>query len=132
MNNARRLVEQWFEQGWNERNEAAQRSLLAPGVQGYATTGEEMPIEQFFEFRAALLDAFPDLKLELLDVMEEGDRVAIRWRADGTHSGDGLGFPASGRVFGFVGSTWWRLEGDRICEGRDFWDQGAMREALTL
>jgi predicted ester cyclase len=37
----------------------------------------------------ALFGAFPDFRLETIDVFAQGDRVAVRWRARGTFTGPG-------------------------------------------
>ncbi len=39
--------------------------------------------------------AFPDLRMEVLDTIREGDRVAVRWRSTGTHQGELFGRPAT-------------------------------------
>jgi predicted ester cyclase len=44
----------------------------------------------------------------------EGIHVAVRWTAAGTHTGDYLGLPASGRPVYLLGSTHWRVESDRV------------------
>ena len=41
--------------------------------------------------------AFPDTVNEVGDVLAEGDLVAARWVTRGTHRGEFLGLPASGR-----------------------------------
>jgi steroid delta-isomerase-like uncharacterized protein len=41
--------------------------------------------------------AFPDVKTEQDDVLIDGDRVVMIARVSGTHSGDFLGLPATGR-----------------------------------
>jgi predicted ester cyclase len=44
-------------------------------------------------------DTFPDMKLEILELIAEGDLVMARCIATGTHKGDGigLGIPATGK-----------------------------------
>ena len=51
-------------------------------------------VKQFF---TALRTAFPDLRMEPQVVVEEGDRVMARFRMTGTHNGEFMGVPASGR-----------------------------------
>jgi steroid delta-isomerase-like uncharacterized protein len=46
----------------------------------------------------ALNDAFPDLDTRVLDVVEQGARVVYRWESSGTHRGEYLGAPATGKV----------------------------------
>jgi steroid delta-isomerase-like uncharacterized protein len=41
--------------------------------------------------------AFPDLRMEPEDVLESGDKVVARSRATGTHEGEFMGMPATGK-----------------------------------
>lgn len=41
--------------------------------------------------------AFPDLHMKAVEVLESGDRTIARVSASGTHRGDFMGLPASGR-----------------------------------
>jgi steroid delta-isomerase-like uncharacterized protein len=43
------------------------------------------------------LGAFPDLRMNAEDVLASGDKVVARVRATGTHQGELLGMPATGR-----------------------------------
>jgi predicted ester cyclase len=44
-----------------------------------------------------LRKGFPDIKVELLDQIAEGDRVSTRKALHGTHTGDFMGIPASNK-----------------------------------
>jgi predicted ester cyclase len=41
--------------------------------------------------------AFPDLRMEPQDVLVSGDKVVARARATGTHRGEFMGMPATGK-----------------------------------
>lgn len=58
---------------------------LAPGKEG---------VKAFFRM---YLTAFPDLRMEPQDVLPSGDKVVARVRATGTHQGEFMGMPATGR-----------------------------------
>lgn len=45
-----------------------------------------------------ILAAFPDACNHIDEMVAEGDRVVVRWTMTGTHSGDALGFSATGRA----------------------------------
>jgi steroid delta-isomerase-like uncharacterized protein len=45
----------------------------------------------------AVLGGFPDIRADVVDAVSEGDRVAIRTRYTGTHHGEFMGVPATGR-----------------------------------
>ena len=51
-------------------------------------------VKQMFRMYRA---AFPDLRLEAEDVLVSGDKVVARARATGTHQGEFLGMPATGK-----------------------------------
>ena len=63
---------------------------------------EEMPglepskegVKQLFHMYRA---AFPDLRMEPQDVLVSGDKAVARVRATGTHRGEFLGIPATGK-----------------------------------
>lgn len=50
-------------------------------------------MQMFRMYRAA----FPDLRMEVEDVLVSGDKVVARVRATGTHQGEFMGMPATGR-----------------------------------
>ena len=45
----------------------------------------------------ALLPGIPDLELPIEDVIAEGEKVLVRLRVRGTHGGELMGIPATGR-----------------------------------
>jgi steroid delta-isomerase-like uncharacterized protein len=51
-------------------------------------------VKQLFRMYRA---AFPDLRMEAEDVLVSGDKVVARVRATGTHEGELMGMPATGR-----------------------------------
>jgi len=49
------------------------------------------------EFFRMYITAFPDLRLNAEDVLASGDKVVARVRATGTHQGEFMGMPATGK-----------------------------------
>jgi predicted ester cyclase len=43
--------------------------------------------------------AFPDFEMEVVELIAEGDTVAAHFKCSGTHRGEWLGVPATGRRF---------------------------------
>jgi predicted ester cyclase len=80
-------------------------------------------LRQFAEFKAAregLLDAFPDIQVEVEATSADGNHVVVRWRARGTHLGAGLGLPATGGRVDFRGMTWLTFKKRRHRRGLGF------------
>jgi steroid delta-isomerase-like uncharacterized protein len=48
-------------------------------------------------FYQGFLAAFPDAQIVLEDFVSEGDKVAARYTVEGTHRGEFMGVPASGK-----------------------------------
>ena len=51
-------------------------------------------VKQMFRMYRA---AFPDLRMEAEDVLVSGDKAVVRGRVTGTHQGEFIGMPATGR-----------------------------------
>ncbi len=60
--------------------------------------------------------AFPDLQAHIEDIFAAQDKVAVRLRFHGTHSGEFLGFPATGRTIDYVSHEFYRITDGLIAE----------------
>jgi predicted ester cyclase len=60
--------------------------------------------------------AFPDLKVEVLEMMASGDRVAARLRETGTHKGDLMGIAPTGKSVDFGEMAILRIANGKIAE----------------
>ena len=60
--------------------------------------------------------AFPDLRAHIEDIVAAQDKVAVRVRFRGTHSGEFLGFAATGRTVEYVSYEFYRIAGGLIAE----------------
>lgn len=70
----------------------------------------------------AIIAGVPDLKVTAEDVFvsADGSRVVGRYRYEGTHSGNLLGYPATGKPFAMRSIDIWRVENGRFVE---HWDE---------
>jgi steroid delta-isomerase-like uncharacterized protein len=73
--------------------------LLAESfVEHEETPGFEPTKDGVKAFFRMYLAAFPDLRMDPQDVIASGDKVVARLRATGTHKGEFMGIPATGRA----------------------------------
>ena len=63
-----------------------------------------------------MLEGFPDLRIDIEDMFAADDKVAVRVRFHGTHSGPFQAIPPTHRPVSFTSIEIYRLEGDRIAE----------------
>lgn len=78
------------------------------------------------------LAAFPDAQNKIDELLAEGDRVVTRWTMTGTHTGDGLGFPATGKPVQLSGVTIARIEAGKIAEHWSYRDDVGLFKQLGL
>ena len=126
----RTVARRWFEEVWNGRRDESVDDLMAPRAPGHVEGGEVIGPEGFRQMREMFLSALPDVRIEIEDILAEGDRAAVRWRARGTHTGNGFGFEASKRPVDIRGTTWLVVRDGQIVEGWDTWNLSAMLESL--
>ena len=74
--------------------------------------------------------AFPDTQLTIEDQIAEGDRVVSRYTARGTHEGDFAGLPATGKQVTATGITIDRIEGGKIVESWNEFNQFGLLQQL--
>jgi steroid delta-isomerase-like uncharacterized protein len=91
------LVSRYYDEVLNQRNLPALDDLLAPNFASWLPDGTRVGRAAYRDAVLASHQAFPDLVVEVLDQLGEGDKVATRWRASGTHRGPFAGVPATGR-----------------------------------
>jgi predicted ester cyclase len=108
--------------------------LVAPGfvahefLPGVPESMDRIAYEGFISsFRAAI----PDIRDEVVAVLVDGARAAVRWRGSGTHTGEALmGIPAKGKSVRANGMYLLVFEGDRIAEAWSYWDNLSVLEQL--
>jgi steroid delta-isomerase-like uncharacterized protein len=75
-------------------------------------TGAQLVTEVF----ARLHRAYPDLHITIEDLIEEGDKVVSRNTVTGTHQGEHMGIPPTGKSVTYNEIFIARFEGGRIAE----------------
>src|SRR5437879_6480150 len=86
------LIRRFYEDCLNPGNLDLLTELIADDF--VASPGEKGSSE-FVNSLAALRSGFPDIHFEIEDLIGEGDRVAVRWKFQATHSGPFAGTAAS-------------------------------------
>ncbi len=88
-------------------------------VEHEATPGLEPTREGVMQFFTMYRAAFPDLRFEPEDFFVSGDKVAVYYRVTGTHSGEFMGMPATGKSIDVHGVDIVRFGDDGV--GREHW-----------
>ena len=124
------LARQWFEQVWNQGNEAAIDRMLAPDGRVHGLGGEMVGPDGFKPMWRTFRAAFSDLHVTVERTIVDGDTCVAQVRVRGRHTGDALGAPASGRQVIIDGVTILRSDGDQFVEGWNVFDFLGMYQQL--
>jgi predicted ester cyclase len=108
---SRRVIEDIF----NKQNPALADELIDANFIDHGM-GFKGP-EGFKNYVTTFTTAFPDLHLTIDDMVAEGDKVAMRLTARGTHKGDFMGIAPTGKQFTASGIVIQRIAGNKMAEG---------------
>jgi steroid delta-isomerase-like uncharacterized protein len=101
----------------NSGNLNALHEVFAPTVIDRDPAPDQRPgPEGFIGFFTAFRAAFPDLNIAVEQLVADDDNVAIAYTVTGTHKGDFLGTPATGRQIKARGVQIARFENGLIVE----------------
>jgi steroid delta-isomerase-like uncharacterized protein len=94
-------VDQVIAPNWVDHNPSM------PPLQGY---------EGFKQLTLAFRSAFPDMRLEIEDILAEGDKVAARLHLRGTNSGSFQGMPPTGKAVDATGTGIFRVVDGKVTD----------------
>ena len=106
--------------------------IFAPNLRTDQPMGLEFKdLPSFKAYAQSLYLAFPDLRQEIYDSLLMSDKVVLRVCYFGTHKGEFLGVPATGRSIKMPGIGIFRFEGGKAVENWAQFDIFAVYQQLT-
>ena len=127
------LVRRVYEAAWNQGNRAVVDAVYAPHyVHPDPLPGYGPGLTDLKPGIEGIRRVFPDVHIAIEDQMAEGDKVASRWTMRGTHRGELLGIPPTGKPATFTGLVITRLSAGRIAEEWENFDQLGLLQQLDV
>ena len=83
-------------------------------------------------FYSAFVAAFPDIHLEINDLVAEGNKLVTSWTAQGTHQGELMGIPPTGNSVTVSGIAIDRFENGQSVEHWELFDQMGLMQQLGV
>jgi steroid delta-isomerase-like uncharacterized protein len=121
----------FFEELLNTGDPNVADEIVAPNyVNHNPAPGETTGPEGVKTFATLLRTAFPDGRFTVEDQIAEGDKVVSRFTTTGTHQGEFVGIPATGKRINITGISIHRVTGGQIQEGWLNWDALGMMQQL--
>ena len=124
----RRLIE-----GFNRGDLDVFDELAAPDLVNHSAPPGIPPTREGWKQGAAMFrTAFPDLHIHIEAEIAEGDLVTTRFTGHGTHQGELMGIPATGKEVTVSGINIARIAGGKIMERWEEFDMMGMMVQLGV
>jgi predicted ester cyclase len=109
------IIRRGFE-AMNSQDLSVVEQIMAPGYVNHDMPAPAPGPEGFKQVLGAFFSAFPDMHITLEAQLGDGDLVANRGTFTGTHQGEFMGIPATGRQVAVNFMDMWRLEDGQAVE----------------
>jgi steroid delta-isomerase-like uncharacterized protein len=128
------IVRQLYEEVWNKRRLELVDEIISPSHALHdanlfdSAIGPEAYKRQVTRF----ITAFPDLRFSVEDVFGEKEKLAVAWTISGTHKGEFMGIPASGKRVSVDGITLNHIVNGKIMDSYISWDALGLMQQLGV
>ena len=126
------MVRRWVDGGWNSGDLSLVDEMYAPNYMIHDPSQPDFSggAEAFKGFVSAFRAGLPDIHFKVEELVAEGDMVAWRFTTTGTHEGELLGIPPTGKRTMVTGLVISRFEGGKWAEDYVNWDTLGMLQQL--
>jgi steroid delta-isomerase-like uncharacterized protein len=126
---ARRIVDEVWSEGRLETID----EVIAENFRGWTPTdGETKGREAFRDQVTMYRSAFPNMTMVVDLITSDGEWVTTKWTATGTHTGELMGIPPTGKDATVTGIEIDRVVGGQIVEGIGIFDALGMLQQLGV
>jgi steroid delta-isomerase-like uncharacterized protein len=116
--------------GWNSENVESYLDLYADRIKLHAGTydfPDKASVEGMYR---GFFAATSDLQLDIHEAFGQGEKVAARYTVTGTHTGELMGIPPTGRKISITGITIMHFEDGEVVERWDVDDSAQVLSSL--
>jgi steroid delta-isomerase-like uncharacterized protein len=119
---------------WNDHDVDRIVSFYAPDYEGVDvnTTNRQTGLQAIHSYISLYFTAFPDLRFETEEILIQGNKVAIAWKAQGTHRGVLMNIPPTHRAVTVQGISVMTIIDGKIQQARNVWDMAGLLRDIHL
>jgi steroid delta-isomerase-like uncharacterized protein len=121
-----------FDDVWNRGNTSLLSDLITNDYVNHDPINPVKGVEGTAELVMKYRTAFPDVRLEIDEMLAAADAVVVRWSYRGTHRGQLEGLAPTGRTVNGSGITVLHFKDDRISAAYTNWDALGMMQQLGV
>jgi steroid delta-isomerase-like uncharacterized protein len=124
------ISRRFWEEVFNGRNLNLIGELFAANYVEHGTGGQDWNAEGLKQLLSMYFNAFPNLHVTIDDLFAEGDRCATRCTLRGTHKGEMMGIPPTGKQVTVMGISIDHIVDGKFVEVWTLMDRPAMMQQL--
>jgi steroid delta-isomerase-like uncharacterized protein len=129
----KKTARRYLEKIWNEGKLKIEDEIFSADYVYHDPAAPEIRgIEAHKQFVMTYRTAFPDLHFTIEDMIAKGNKVVTRWTSTGTHQGELMGIPATGKATTGMGTNILRFEDDKIVEEWSNWHTLGLLQQLGV
>ena len=132
MSNNRELLERFYEEVMNRGNLSFIDEFCSPDYVEHDDDALSPDREGLKQHVATIRQGFPDLHVTVEDILMDGDRVAARTRATGTHRGNFAGLQPTNKQVAIDGMDLVRVVDGKLAEHWGMMDERGMMQQLGM
>jgi len=110
------LIEQLFNEVMNDRKFSLLDQIIDPAFVNHGIPDAKQRPSGFKQVIEQFLDGFPDMKIQIEQIVSEKDLVATRGYWTGTNSGSFMGMPSSGKKVRIDYIDFWKIKNGKCVE----------------
>ncbi|NOZ28127.1 MAG: ester cyclase [Chloroflexi bacterium] len=115
---------------WSTGDLSILEELIAPDYVMHDVAGDFRGIEAYKQFLNLYRGALQDLRFTIDDQVGEGDLLATRWTSSGTHQGELMGIPPTGKLIAGMGIVFSHIVNGKAVEEWGYWDAFGLLQQL--
>ena len=128
------VIRRLYREFWNERRIEVVDQLLS---QSHALSSPHIsgPMVGPSAYKAQLavfVSGFPDLRFTVEETVCENDKIAVSWTLTGTHKGEFLGIPPTGKQISIAGITIHQIVDGKILDSQSIWDAISLFQQFNI
>jgi steroid delta-isomerase-like uncharacterized protein len=135
MSDANKQVVRQVEEAWNSNQLDKLDAFFAPGfVQHSGVPGRPPTLDNAKQMHQMSMQALPDRQAEIMEMIADDDKVAVRIRVTGTNTGGfpWLGVPANGNKVDIEWISIYTLKDGKLTEHRAIMDVMGLMQQLGV
>jgi steroid delta-isomerase-like uncharacterized protein len=127
------VIRRFYDELWNRGDLALAHEILAPDIRFRGSLGTTIEgLAAFIRYAEQTRAAFPDWHNRIDELIAADERVVARMTWTGTHRGEFLGIPPTGRTVTYVGVAIFQVREGKIQNGWVVGDTQELWRALGV